>query len=129
MRAWSVVLFGVAASVVAASSVAAYALVRAYDPIAEVPHRHREFATTGDAIAAILAENPSPRVYAIGEYHQTRDAIAATSPLARFTQQVAGKHSFPGRELSPTAQGLPLEISPRPGAPDARQQRQGLPPR
>lgn len=37
---------------------------------------------------AILAENPRPRVYAIGEYHQTRNAIAATSPLARFTHEI-----------------------------------------
>ncbi len=60
----------------------------AYDPIAEVPHLHREMPDTQSAIAAILAENPTPRVYAIGEYHQSRDAIARTSPLARFTQEI-----------------------------------------
>jgi hypothetical protein len=38
----------------------------------------------------ILAENPSPRVFAIGEYHQTRNAISATSPLARFTRDIIG---------------------------------------
>ena len=102
MRTWPVLLFGIAASIAAGSSVAAYALVRSYDPIAEVPHRHREFATTGDAMAAILAENPDPRVYAIGEYHQTRDAIAATSPLARFTQEIVGM-------LEPRAQHLVIE--------------------
>jgi hypothetical protein len=59
-----------------------------YDPIAEVPHRHREVADTRRAIAMILAENPTPQVYAIGEYHQTRAAIAKTSPLARFTQEI-----------------------------------------
>jgi len=59
-----------------------------YDPIAEVPHAHREMADTETAIATILAENPVPKVYAIGEYHQSRDAIANTSPLARFTREV-----------------------------------------
>jgi hypothetical protein len=95
-------LLGVAAFVAAGSSVAAYALVHGYDPVAEVPHRHREFATTEEAMAAILAENPEPRVYAIGEYHQTRDAIAATSPLARFTQEIIGM-------LEPHAQHLVIE--------------------
>jgi hypothetical protein len=61
---------------------------RVFDPVAEVPHRHREYATTTAAIAQILGENPQPRVYAIGEYHQTRNAIAAKSPLARFTQEI-----------------------------------------
>lgn len=59
-----------------------------YDPIAEVPHAHREMADTATAISAILAENPVPKVYAIGEYHQRHDAIANTSPLARFTHEV-----------------------------------------
>jgi hypothetical protein len=61
-----------------------------YDPVAEVPHHHREVPDTASAIAAILAENPAPRVYAIGEYHQSRDAIAKTSPLAHFTQEIIG---------------------------------------
>jgi hypothetical protein len=64
------------------------AACRVYDPIAEVPNRHREVADTQAAIALILAENPSPRVFAIGEYHQTRHAIAQTSPLARFTREI-----------------------------------------
>lgn len=59
-----------------------------FDPIAEVPHGHREAATTRDAIALILGENRAPRVYAIGEYHPTRNAIAVTSPLARFTREI-----------------------------------------
>lgn len=59
-----------------------------YDPIADVPHRHRELPDTASAIAMILAENPTPRVYAIGEYHQSRSAIAQTSPLARFTREI-----------------------------------------
>jgi len=59
-----------------------------FDPIAEVPRGHREVGTTSEAIALILAENPEPRVYAIGEYHETRNAIAAASPLARFTKEI-----------------------------------------
>jgi hypothetical protein len=61
-----------------------------FDPIREVPHDHREVATTAQAIALILAENPQPLVFAIGEYHQTRNAIASTSPLARFTREIIG---------------------------------------
>jgi hypothetical protein len=63
---------------------------QAFDPIREVPHHHREAPTTADAIALILAENPEPLVYAIGEYHQTRNAIASTSPLQRFTREIIG---------------------------------------
>jgi hypothetical protein len=59
-------------------------------------------ATTAEAIATILAENPRPRVYAIGEYHQTRNAIAATSPLARFTKEIIAL-------LEPHAQHLVVE--------------------
>src|SRR5687768_10501011 len=73
-----------------------------FDPVREVPRRHREVPSTAAAIAMILAENPDPRVYAIGEYHQTRDAIAATSPLARFTQEIVGM-------LEPHAQHLVIE--------------------
>lgn len=68
----------------------ALAACQTFDPIREVPHRHRETGTTAQAIALILAENPSPLVYAIGEYHPTRNAIAATSPLARFTREIVG---------------------------------------
>jgi hypothetical protein len=59
-----------------------------YDPIDEVPHRHREVGDTAAAISMILAENPTPQVYAIGEYHQSRRAVAKTSPLARFTREI-----------------------------------------
>jgi len=59
-----------------------------YDPIDEVPHGHREAASTAAAISMILAENETPQVYAIGEYHQSRAAIAKKSPLARFTQEI-----------------------------------------
>jgi hypothetical protein len=61
-----------------------------FDPVREVPHQHRETPTTAAAIAMILAENPEPLVFAIGEYHQTRNAIASTSPLARFTREIVG---------------------------------------
>jgi len=73
-----------------------------YDPIAEVPHSYREMASTDIAIKAILAENPTPRVYAIGEYHQSRSAIANTSPLARFTREVI-------QLLEPHARNLVIE--------------------
>jgi hypothetical protein len=63
---------------------------RAFDPIREVPHRHREVSTTAEAIGLILAENPQPLVYAIGEYHQSRNAVASTSPLQRFTHEIIG---------------------------------------
>lgn len=67
-----------------------------------MPRGHREVATTAEAIALILAENPAPRVYAIGEYHETRNAIAATSPLARFTHEIISL-------LEPNAQHLVVE--------------------
>lgn len=102
MRAWPVLLVGIAASTAAGSGVAAYRSVDTYDPVAAVPHGHREFASTQDAMTAILAENPVPRVYAVGEYHQTRDAIAATSSLARFTREIIGM-------LEPHAQHLVVE--------------------
>jgi hypothetical protein len=73
-----------------------------FDPIAEVPRGHREVATTTEAIRLILDENPEPRVYAIGEYHETRNAIAATSPLARFTHEIISL-------LEPHAQHLVVE--------------------
>jgi hypothetical protein len=73
-----------------------------YDPVAEVPHSFRELPNTTAAIEMILAENPTPKVYAIGEYHQTRDAIAKTSPLARFTREIIGL-------LEPHAKQLVLE--------------------
>jgi hypothetical protein len=71
-------------------AVACLTACQAFDPIGEVPHSHREAPTTAAAIAMILAENPNPMVFAIGEYHQTRNAIPAASPLARFTQEIIG---------------------------------------
>jgi hypothetical protein len=62
----------------------------AYDPIEEVPHRHREVADTAAAITLILAENPAPRVFAIGEYHARRATADRTSALARFSREVVG---------------------------------------
>jgi hypothetical protein len=100
MRPWLVLLVVIGMS--GAVGYKALSAAGAFDPVKEVPHRHREFATTTDAVAAILAENPVPRVYAIGEYHMTRDAIAATSPLARFTKEIIGM-------LEPHAQHLVIE--------------------
>jgi len=74
----------------------------AFDPVSAVPRQYREVDSTRAAIAMILAENPEPRVYAIGEYHQTRNAIASTSPLARFSRDIIGM-------LEPHAQHLVVE--------------------
>ncbi|HEY5924097.1 MAG TPA: hypothetical protein VIV11_20595 [Kofleriaceae bacterium] len=71
-------------------AVACLTACQAFDPIREVPHNHREAPTTAAAIEIILAENPQPLVYAIGEYHQSRNAIASTSPLTRFTHEIIG---------------------------------------
>jgi hypothetical protein len=59
----------------------------AYDPIRELDHR--EFPDTASAVRAILdGDRRAARVYAVGEYHATRDAIAKRSPLARFTREI-----------------------------------------
>jgi hypothetical protein len=71
-----------------------------YDPIDEIPHR--EFRDTRHAIGAILAEVPPAQIYAIGEYHPTRNAVVKTSPLARFTSEIIGL-------LEPRAQHLVVE--------------------
>lgn len=59
-----------------------------YDPVAEVPHDHREFADPRAAIAQILAESAPPRVYAIGEYHPPRFTGEARTPIAHFSDEV-----------------------------------------
>jgi hypothetical protein len=68
-------------------SVAVLALCacRAFDPIAEVPHSHREYASTADAIAKIVDENRGTTVFAIGEYHQHG---ATSTPLQHFNTEV-----------------------------------------
>jgi len=71
-----------------------------YDPVDEVPHR--EFRGTREAIGAILDEVSGTHVYAIGEYHPTRNAVARQSPLARFTGDIV-------ELLEPRAQHLVVE--------------------
>ncbi|MGE5181768.1 MAG: hypothetical protein ACM31C_06885 [Acidobacteriota bacterium] len=71
-----------------------------FDPVAEVPHR--EAPDTQSAIELILAENPPPRVFAIGEYHQTRATAGATSSMQRFTREIIGL-------LEPRARHLVVE--------------------
>lgn len=66
-------------------AVLALCACRAFDPIAEVPHSHREFASTADAIAKIVDENPRIDVFAVGEYHQHR---AGSRPLQHFNEDV-----------------------------------------
>lgn len=60
----------------------------AFDPVSEVPHQHREVRDAAAAIELILGENPAPRVYAIGEYHQTHATADETSSLVRFTRDI-----------------------------------------
>src|SRR5678816_1406702 len=75
----------------AAALLLVLAACSAFDPVQQVPQQtYREVASTRSAIELILAENPAPRVYAIGEYHQTRNAVATTSPLARFSREIIG---------------------------------------
>ncbi len=71
----------------------------AFDPLADV--RHREVADTEAAIRLILDENPPPRVFAIGEYHQRR-GTAGESPTSRFSREVL-------HLLEPRARHLVLE--------------------
>jgi hypothetical protein len=61
-----------------------------FDPIGELDHR--EYAETGAAIQAILDQEPAPRVYAIGEYHETIATAksGARSTLDRFNRDILG---------------------------------------
>ena len=63
---------------------------------------HQLFDDPRAAIRAILAAEPTPRVYAVGEYHPTRAAVARHAPLARFTSEIVGL-------LEPRAQHLVVE--------------------
>ncbi|MBX3160200.1 MAG: hypothetical protein KF773_29810 [Deltaproteobacteria bacterium] len=67
--------------------VLACAACHVYDPVDEIPHD--EYADTATAMRAILAGAYGTRVYAVGEYHPTRDMVAK-SPLARFTGEIIG---------------------------------------
>jgi hypothetical protein len=71
-----------------------------YDPVDEI--KHREYSGTRAAIGAILDEVSGTHVYAIGEYHPTRNTVARTSPLARFTGEIV-------ELLEPRAQHLIVE--------------------
>ncbi|MDQ3366326.1 MAG: hypothetical protein M3680_12950 [Myxococcota bacterium] len=71
-----------------------------YDPVEDIPHR--EYAATPEAVQAILAESAGVRVFAVGEYHPTRQGVVRTSPLARFTSEIVGL-------LEPLAQHLVVE--------------------
>jgi hypothetical protein len=68
-----------------AAVVLALCACRAFDPIAAVPHSHREYASTADAIATIVDENHGISVFAIGEYHQHG---ATSTPLQHFNADV-----------------------------------------
>jgi hypothetical protein len=72
-----------------------------YDPVANVPHGHREVTDARAAIGLILGENPPAHVYAIGEYHAT-GAGTVRSSLDWFTNDILNV-------LEPRARSLVLE--------------------
>src|SRR5262245_48550800 len=71
-----------------------------YEPLDEL--EYREYPDTETAIRAILDGAPPPKVYAVGEYHPTRNAVVRRSPLARFTDEII-------HLLEPRAQHLVVE--------------------
>jgi hypothetical protein len=72
--------------VAAGTAAAVHARRWEFDPAADIPHR--EHATTSAAIAEILAGEPPPRVYAVGEYHQTAGVKHVPSAATRFTHDI-----------------------------------------
>ena len=83
----AITALAIAAAITAAlaNAVGAYRACRAFDPVAEVPHSHREVASPTDAIAAIVDDNPGTQVFAVGEYHQRG---AGSTPLAAFNTEI-----------------------------------------
>lgn len=73
-----------------------------YDPVDDIPHR--EYRDTGEAVRAILRreESRGVHVYAVGEYHPTRNSVFRHSPLARFSAEIVGL-------LEPRAQHMVVE--------------------
>jgi hypothetical protein len=61
-----------------------------YDPVDELDYD--AYSDTGVAIEAILAAEPTPRVFAVGEYHETAAGAksGARSTLDRFNTDVLG---------------------------------------
>jgi hypothetical protein len=57
-----------------------------YDPVDEIPHSVHPDTTS--AMREIIGNTHGTRVYAVGEYHPTRDSVARHSPLARFTGEI-----------------------------------------
>jgi hypothetical protein len=57
-----------------------------YDPLDEL--EYREYPDTAAAVRAILEPRAAIRVYAIGEYHPSRNAAVRRSPLARFADEI-----------------------------------------
>jgi hypothetical protein len=57
-----------------------------FDPCDELVFR--EYPDTASAVTAILDEAGPAKVYAVGEYHPTRVATGARSPLSRFTGEI-----------------------------------------
>lgn len=73
-----------------------------YDPADELAHR--EYADPSLAIGAILADTAAdqPRVFAVGEYHETPRAEPHRSAMSHFTDEILGA-------LEPHAHDLVIE--------------------
>lgn len=72
----------------AAAAVLVCACNATYDPTADL--EYRVYPDTRSAVSAILAEADSPRVYAIGEYHEQRNTQPHRTPIQRFTNDIIG---------------------------------------
>ncbi len=92
-----------------------------YDPTADLDYR--AYPDTGAAIQSILEDEPTPRVYAIGEYHEssTIAASGSRSTLDRFNHDVLGLlqphahhivvEAWLGQDCTATAAMVPGQIS------------------
>jgi hypothetical protein len=77
---------GLAALFLSAVAVCSACQFHLYDPVEEISFR--EYSDTKSAIDAVLLEAGPAKVYAVGEYHATRNVRVDKSPLARFTSDV-----------------------------------------
>ena len=94
---------------------------RHYDPTAGLGST--SYADTGAAIRAILAAEPVPRVYAVGEYHETLQLAqsGARTTLDRFDQDVLGLlqphahhlvvEAWLGQDCAAVAAGVPGQVA------------------
>ena len=71
-----------------------------YDPCDDIAFR--EFPDAKTALSTVLVEAGPAKVYAVGEYHQTRATAGSKSPLSRFTNDIMD-------ELVPRSRHLVVE--------------------